>query len=166
MLYKSGQLKSLKEVEDFKIKIKNSRDISSPERLGCISTLPCEKCFALITDSICLCVGCFVCPECKHQNGVPFVPSKEKPTNKYAYAIKHKRTGLYYCSTRIRKRCIDNRMRSATTNIREKMTLYMTKPNLKHYTGYSNEEGVRVRSGLDDFEIETFLLIKQENKND
>jgi hypothetical protein len=162
MLYKSGQLKSLKEVEDFKIK--NSRNTSSSEHFGCIPTLPCEKCFALITDSICLCAGCFVCPECKHQNGAPFVLSKEKPTNKYAYAIKHKRTGLYYCSTRVRNKYINNRRISTTINIREKMTLYMTKPNLKHYTGYSNEEGFRVRSGLDDFEIETFLLIKQENE--
>lgn len=80
MLYKSGQLKSLKEVEDFKIK--NSRKVSSPEFFGCTSTLPCERCFALITDSICLCLGRFVCPECKHQNGKPFAPFEEKSINK------------------------------------------------------------------------------------
>lgn len=36
---------------------------------GCIATLPCDNCGILVTDSICLCVGCFMCPACGHENG-------------------------------------------------------------------------------------------------
>lgn len=36
---------------------------------GCISTKACEGCGHLITDSVCLCVGIFTCPNCGYENG-------------------------------------------------------------------------------------------------
>ena len=77
---------------------------------------------------------------------------------KYAYAVKHKRTGFYYCSSKYRSR---THVKSFTTNLRERMTLYTKKPRLSHYYSYSDENGFRVINGSDDFEIETFILVKQ-----
>lgn len=37
---------------------------------GCISSRICEKCNHLISDSICLCLPYFVCPNCGFENGV------------------------------------------------------------------------------------------------
>ena len=37
--------------------------------VGCISQRICENCNHLISDSICLCVPCFICPNCKFENG-------------------------------------------------------------------------------------------------
>lgn len=36
---------------------------------GCISTRLCQNCNHLISDSICLCLGIFTCPNCKFENG-------------------------------------------------------------------------------------------------
>lgn len=35
---------------------------------GCISALACPHCYHVISDSICLCVGYFVCPNCGKEN--------------------------------------------------------------------------------------------------
>ena len=43
--------------------------IKSPEVRGCISTRICSNCHHLISDSICLCIGYFMCPNCKFENG-------------------------------------------------------------------------------------------------
>jgi hypothetical protein len=36
----------------------------------CISSLACEECGLLVSDSICLCIGIFECPRCKYKNNV------------------------------------------------------------------------------------------------
>jgi len=36
---------------------------------GCISELVCNGCSHLIADSICLCSGYFICPNCQLVNG-------------------------------------------------------------------------------------------------
>lgn len=38
---------------------------------GCIGELACIHCYHVISDSICLCIGVFVCPKCEGQNGTP-----------------------------------------------------------------------------------------------
>lgn len=54
---------------------------------GCISERICEKCKHLISDSICLCIGCFICPNCGHENGksiaesMRLIPSSSIGTN-------------------------------------------------------------------------------------
>jgi hypothetical protein len=67
MIYKSGQFKSLEEAKEYNRKV--YEPILKGESCGCIATLACEHCFALITDSICLCVSVFYCPECGKRNG-------------------------------------------------------------------------------------------------
>src|SRR3990167_9652616 len=39
---------------------------------GCISTLACQNCGSLVSDSICLCMGIFICPQCNYNNGEGF----------------------------------------------------------------------------------------------
>jgi hypothetical protein len=41
---------------------------SSSGHHGCISERICEKCDHIISDSICLCIGAFTCPNCGHEN--------------------------------------------------------------------------------------------------
>ncbi len=36
---------------------------------GCIRALACVHCYRLISDSVCLCIGCFTCPNCGKENG-------------------------------------------------------------------------------------------------
>lgn len=40
-----------------------------PQKQGCISERICEGCGHRISDSICLCIGVFTCPNCKFENG-------------------------------------------------------------------------------------------------
>lgn len=44
-------------------------DVFKP-KLGCIDRLPCLNCRHLIMDSICLCLGFFICPNCGYKNGL------------------------------------------------------------------------------------------------
>lgn len=56
---------------------------------GCISSLLCENCNHIISDSICLCACYFVCPNCKTENGiklrtaVTIAENSMKPYNGY-----------------------------------------------------------------------------------
>jgi hypothetical protein len=36
---------------------------------GCVGAMACIHCYHVISDSICLCAGSFVCPKCGKQNG-------------------------------------------------------------------------------------------------
>lgn len=36
---------------------------------ACISSLACENCGLIVSDGICLCMGIFECPKCKHEHG-------------------------------------------------------------------------------------------------
>jgi hypothetical protein len=67
MLSKTGQLKSKEEAIEYNQKIWKFRAEST--YTACISTLACEHCYALISDSICLCIGNFTCPNCDKENG-------------------------------------------------------------------------------------------------
>ena len=69
MLYKSGQLKSKEEVDKYRSDLFKRRCEAGAQYCGCIGTLPCKNCFSLISDSICLCAGYFICPECGFENG-------------------------------------------------------------------------------------------------
>lgn len=40
--------------------------------IGCVSTLACEYCGILVSDSICLCSGNFTCPKCGKFNGIDY----------------------------------------------------------------------------------------------
>lgn len=50
---------------------------------GCISSRICEKCSHLISDSLCLCVPVFECPNCGHQNGKNFMKITQKPAKPF-----------------------------------------------------------------------------------
>lgn len=67
MLYDRGLQteKQIKEHEDFF----SRRFTGQWQGHGCISSRICEKCKHLISDSICLCVGVFTCPNCQFENG-------------------------------------------------------------------------------------------------
>lgn len=68
MLYKSGETENPK---DYNQKIAEFRGNAIAEGFscGCVSTRACEGCKSLITDSICLCIPSFICPECGFDNG-------------------------------------------------------------------------------------------------
>jgi hypothetical protein len=78
MLYKSGQLGSKKEAIAFNSAIAERRAKSTGTH--CISTMACEECFALVSDSICLCIGSFTCPACKKPH-IQFTSTKITNTN-------------------------------------------------------------------------------------
>lgn len=73
MKRKSGQLKDLTEAIHY-----NTETMFARRDGNCVSTLACEKCFALITDSICLCAGLDECPECKPINKSEVVKKLKK----------------------------------------------------------------------------------------
>lgn len=71
MLYDLGlqteeQIKNHKEELDRRFNPFNPNYYNSG---GCVGSRVCEKCKHLISDSICLCVGVFVCPSCGFKNG-------------------------------------------------------------------------------------------------
>lgn len=35
---------------------------------GCVSQRACRSCGAIVSDSICMCVGAFTCPRCGYEN--------------------------------------------------------------------------------------------------
>jgi hypothetical protein len=47
----------------------DKKGIGQATHSGCIDRAVCKKCHHLIVDSICLCSGYFVCPNCGHENG-------------------------------------------------------------------------------------------------
>ncbi len=48
---------------------------------ACIGSRICEKCNHLISDTICLCVPIFTCPNCSHKNGEWFAKITNDLTN-------------------------------------------------------------------------------------
>ncbi len=47
----------------------------NPEKYGssCISCRPCDNCYIMVFDTICLCVGNFTCPKCGFENGIKYI---------------------------------------------------------------------------------------------
>lgn len=78
---------SIEEAEDFNYK----QRVCQAQVYGCITSLACIHCGLIVNDSLCLCVGCFICPGCDKQNGLPtlglFPVEKYKimASNKFVY---------------------------------------------------------------------------------
>ncbi len=65
MLYDRG-LQTLEQIKEHREGLKKR---GSGSHHGCISSLICDNCNHLISDSICLCIGIFTCPNCGFRNG-------------------------------------------------------------------------------------------------
>ncbi len=69
MLSITGQLNSKEEALEFNRKVSMAKFNGG----GCIATMACRGCYALITDSLCLCAMCITCPKCgyNHNDDIP-----------------------------------------------------------------------------------------------
>ena len=73
MRYVRESLGSLEAAQDY-------NSVRRHHRGGCIDSLACLKCYHVIGDSICLCAGIGVCPNCGYEEPKPkftTVPIKE-----------------------------------------------------------------------------------------
>lgn len=52
---------------------------NNPAHFGCVSTRACENCGALVSDSICLCIGLFTCPNCNKDNAANVLDWRTTP---------------------------------------------------------------------------------------
>jgi hypothetical protein len=77
MLYVHENLGSLQAAKDYN-KSKYSYTVEGVPR-GCISSLACEHCYHVISDSICMCAGFpKVCPNCNFERVVTYFQTEEK----------------------------------------------------------------------------------------
>lgn len=49
---------------------RRAKDLLNGSWHGCVSTFLCKNCNHLFSDSICLCAGLGVCPNCKFDNSI------------------------------------------------------------------------------------------------
>lgn len=79
MLYDKGlaspeQIKQLEESNDRWLE----SVINGARSTGCISSRLCKNCKHIISDSICMCIGHFICPNCSFENGkIEILPESE-----------------------------------------------------------------------------------------
>jgi hypothetical protein len=88
MLHIVQNLGSLEEAQKFNKKVYDHRmeAINKNYHPGCIGSLACISCYHVISDSICLCAGVFVCPKCGVSNGtaLEFIPTIFTPENDFS----------------------------------------------------------------------------------
>lgn len=65
----TGKQLTIEEAKEYNRQIWDyrSKAIVDGTPTGCISTLACENCGILVSDSICLCMGIFTCPNCEYE---------------------------------------------------------------------------------------------------
>ena len=64
-----GKQLTKQEAEDYYNRLNSSEFTDYRSKYGgCISSRPCMNCYKIISDSICLCINYFKCPDCGHIN--------------------------------------------------------------------------------------------------
>lgn len=108
MLYDRG-LQTPEQIRDY-YKWQSKLGTPGHERSGCISARLCENCFHLISDSICLCIPYFICPNCGFENGKEIRERNEKDTllrQKFGigtssfYNLDEREKGYQACKTKV-----------------------------------------------------------------
>ncbi len=71
MLSIQENLKTKEAAEEYNQKIYKWRCEASVKGIhpGCVGALACTNCYHVISDSVCLCIGVFDCPNCGTKNG-------------------------------------------------------------------------------------------------
>lgn len=89
MLYVVKNLETEEAAKAFNRRIIDSRcaTIGKNQHLGCVGERACIHCYHIISDSICLCGGYFICPKCNKENGVKasFIPMNQINTKMLFY---------------------------------------------------------------------------------
>ena len=88
--------------------IKAHNDCLSKRDRGCVSSRICENCKHLISDSICLCIGIFTCPNCNFRNGAKFEEQIDKLKNSpFTPIVPANQTLVYNDYLDLYKKCHD-----------------------------------------------------------
>jgi hypothetical protein len=86
----------------------------------------------------------------------------DNPIYHFLYAIRHKETGMYFCSSRSVSKKSETGYVTIKTNLSHNINFYQKRPHESWYEVYKNELGKIEEDGVNDFVVEKYCATRVE----